>query len=142
MKVKIIFALNFVYFIVFNCHHVSYYTCICNFAKDMDFEGLPSTNDYAIYGNVVSEREFVTAISQHIESKQVEEIRSNLYFYLFLYEFTYIILESHFIIYLLYIDNDRLGQIKSLFLLLSAICNDIAQSIYNAWINIYISYIL
>ena len=108
----------------------------------MDFENLLGTNDYAIYGNVVSEREFVTAISQHIESKQVEEIRSNLYFYLFLYEFTYIILESHFIIYLLYIDNDRLGQIKSLFLLLSAICNDIAQSIYNAWINIYISYIL
>ena len=56
---------------------------MCNFAKDMDFEGLPGTNDYATYENAVSGRKFVIVISQHIESKQVEEIRSNHFFLCF-----------------------------------------------------------
>ena len=75
MKTKIISAMNFMYFIVFNYLHVSCYTSICNFAKDMEFGGLRGTNNYATYRNTVLVREFVIVNSQHIESKQVEEVR-------------------------------------------------------------------
>lgn len=105
---------------------------MCNFAKDMDFGALSDINDYATYGNAVSGREFVTVISQHTESKQVEEVRSNLYFSLFLNNSTYRTLESYLIEYISYRDKGGLGQLKSLFLSLSAMCNDIAQSIYDA----------
>jgi hypothetical protein len=113
---------------------------MCNFAKDMDFGGLSGTNDYTTYGNAVSRREFVIVISQHIEIKQVEEVRSSLCFSLLLDESTDRTLESHFIVYLSYIDKDGLGQPKSLFLSLSPICNDIAQSIYDAWISTCVLY--
>ena len=59
---------------------------------------------------------------------------------MFLDKSTYRILEYHLIVYLSYIDNDRLGQPKSLFISLSAICNSTAQSIYNAWINTCVLY--
>jgi hypothetical protein len=132
MKAKIIYAMKFMYFIVCNCFLVSYYTSMCKFAKDMDFGGLSGTNVYATYGNAVSGREYVTAIFQHIESKQEEEAMSILCFSLLLDESTDRTLESHFIVYLSYIDKGELGQPKSLLLSLSGICNDIAQSIYNA----------
>jgi hypothetical protein len=135
MKAKIVYAMKFMYFIVLNCLPVSCYTSMCNFAKDMDFGGLPGTNDYATYANAVSGREFVIAISQHIESKQVEEVRNSPCFSLFLDESTDRTLESHLIVYISYIDKGGLGQPKSLFLSLSAICNGIAQSIYDAWIS-------
>ena len=64
---KIIIAMKFMYFIVLNCLPISCYTSMCNFAKDMDFEDLPSTNDYATYGNVILGRKFLIVISQHIE---------------------------------------------------------------------------
>lgn len=135
MKAKIICAMKFMYFIALNCLPMSCYTSMCNFAKDMDFGGLPGTNDYATYGNAVSGREFVTAISQHIESKQVEEVRSSPCFSLLLDESIDRSLESHLIVYLSYIDKGGLGQPKSLFLSLSAICNGTAQSIYDAWMS-------
>jgi hypothetical protein len=45
-------------------------------------------------------------------------------------------------VYVSYIDSDRLGQPKNLFLSLSAICNGIVQSIYDAWISTCTLYIL
>ena len=41
---------------------------MCNFTKDIDFEGLNGTKDYTTYINAILEREFVIAIAQHIES--------------------------------------------------------------------------
>ena len=46
------------YFIIQNCLLVSIY----NFVKDMNFGGLLTTIDYAIYMNVVSRREFVIVL--------------------------------------------------------------------------------
>ena len=100
MKAKIVCAMKFMYFIVLNCLPMSCYITMCNFAKDMDFGGLPTVNDYATYGNAVSGKEFVTAISQHIESKQIEEVRSSPCFSLLLDESTDRTLESHLIVYL------------------------------------------
>ena len=62
MKAKIISAMKFMYFIVFACLHVSCYTFMCNFVKDVDFGDLLGTNEYATYGNAVSEKKFITAI--------------------------------------------------------------------------------
>jgi hypothetical protein len=142
MKAKIIYAMKFMYFIVLYCLHVSCYKFMCNFAKNMDFGGLLGTNDYTTYGNTVSEKEFINVISQHIKSKQVEEVRSNYCFSLFLEESTYRTFECHLIVYLSYIDKDGLGKPKSLFLSLSTICNDTAQSIYDARISTCVLYLL
>ena len=74
MKVKIITAMKFMYlkyFIVFNCLPMSYYTFTCNFAKNMDFGGLLTIQDYATYTNAIMEREFVIAIAQYIESNSL-----------------------------------------------------------------------
>lgn len=62
MNAKIICAMKFMYFIVFNCLHVSCYIFICNFVKDMDFAGLSDANNYITYGNAVSEIKFVIVI--------------------------------------------------------------------------------
>ena len=99
---------------------------MCNFAKDMDFEDLPSTNDYATYGNAILGRKFLIVISQHIEWKQISEIRSSFLFSLFLDESTYKRLESHFIAYLSYISKGGFGQPKNSFISLSAIFNSTA----------------
>ena len=53
---------------------------MCNFAKYMDFTGLCGINYYATYRNVISGRKFVIVISQHIESKQIEEVKSSLFY--------------------------------------------------------------
>ena len=108
---------------------------MCNFAKEMDFGGLPGSKDYATYANAISGREFVIAIAQHIESNQVEEVRNSPCYSLLLDESTDRALESHLIVYLSYLDKGGLGQPKSLFLSLSAICDGTAQSIYDAWTN-------
>ena len=126
MKAKIITAMKFMYFIVFNCLPVSCYTFICNFAKNMDFGGLPGTKDYAIYANAILGRKFVIAIAQYIESNQIEDVKNNPCFSLLLDESTNKALESHLIVYLSYIDKARLGQSRSLFLSYFAICNGIA----------------
>ena len=135
MKAKIITAIKFMYFIVLNCLPMSCYTSMCNFAKEMDFGGLPSSKDYVTYANAISGREFVIAIAQHIESNQVEEVRNSPCYSLLLDESTYRALELHLIVYLSYLDKDGLGQSKSLFLSLSAIYDGTAQSIYDAWTN-------
>ena len=135
MKAKIITAMKFMYFIVLNCLPISCYTSMCNFAKEMDFGGLPGSKDCATYANAISGREFVIAIAQHIESNHVEEVRNSPCYSLLLDESTDRALESHLIVYLSYLDKGGLGQPKSLFLSLSAICDGTAQSIYDAWTN-------
>ena len=53
-------------------------------------------------------------------------------FFLLLDEATNRVLESHLIVYLLYIDKAGLGQPRSVFLSLSTICDGTIQSIYDA----------
>ena len=62
MKPKIITVMKFMYFIALNCLLISCYISMCNFAKDMDFEDLPATKDYAIHANTVLKREVAIAI--------------------------------------------------------------------------------
>ena len=114
---------------------MSCYMSMCNFAKEMDFGGLPCNKDYATYANAISGREFVIAIVEHIESNQVEEVRNSPCYSLLLDESTDRALKSHLIMYFSYLHKGGLGQPKSLFLSLSAICDGIAQSIYDAWTN-------
>ena len=135
MKAKIITAMKFIYFIVFNCLTMSCYTSMCNFTKEMDFGGLLGSKDYATYANAILGREFMIVIAQLIESNQVKEVRNSPCYSLLLDESTDRALESHLIVYLSYLDKSGLGQPKSLFLSLSAIYDSIAQSIYDAWIN-------
>ena len=131
MKAKIITVMKFMYFIVLNCLPMSFYTCMCNFAKEMDFGGLTGNKDYATYANAISGREFV--IAQHIESNQVEEVKNSLCYSLLLDESIDRALESHLIVYLSYLDKGGLSQPKSLFLSFSAIHDGTAQSIYDVW---------
>ena len=135
MKAKIITAMKFMYFIVLNCLPMSCYMSMCNFAKEMDFGGLPGSKDFATYANAILEQKFVISIAQHIESNQVEEVKNSSCYSLLLDESTNRALESHLIVYLSYLDKGGLGQPKSLFLSLSAICDGTAQSIYDAWTN-------
>ena len=84
MNAKIRFSMKFIYFIVFNCLHVSCYIFVCNFVKDMDFAGLSNANDNATYENVVSEREFVIIIfSTHWIKTSRGRKEQSLFFFVF-----------------------------------------------------------
>jgi hypothetical protein len=63
---------------------MSCYTSMCNFAKNMEFGGLPTIEDYGTYANVVSGREFVLAIAQNIEALYLQEVKKSPYFSLLL----------------------------------------------------------
>jgi hypothetical protein len=101
MKAKIITAMKCMYFIMLNCLPMSCYTSMCNFAKSMEFGGLPIIEDYGTYTNAVSGREFVLAIAQNIEAFHLEEVKNSPCFSLLLLdESTDRSLESHVIVYL------------------------------------------
>ena len=111
-KAKVISSIKMICFLSFNSLPLSSFPNLFKFGRYLEMPSSSAKDDYGTYGNAMSGREFLLAISSVFEEKLIEEVTTSPFFSIIVDESIDRTLESHLIIYVTYLENDGIDHPK------------------------------
>ncbi|KAH7426346.1 hypothetical protein KP509_11G097500 [Ceratopteris richardii] len=123
--------MKIVYFCALEDIPLEKYPSHCKLLRELDTPNVPASDEYGSYVNVVSGKEILMAIKDHVKMQLLCDIRASPFYSLLIDESTDRTIKKHLIIYILYVSNAGKGPTRCVFIELLSVENGNAKSIFD-----------
>ncbi|MCO5567614.1 hypothetical protein L7F22_021308 [Adiantum nelumboides] len=133
---RVITCMKLMYFIAKEDLACKKYKKLCDLAYALDVQAMPVKNDYSAYTNVMAGKDFVSCISEYLQTIQLGQVKQSPFYSLMIDETTDRAMEKHLIIYIAFLSCAGLGVCKTQFARMVVVADGSAQTKYEALVKV------